>query len=158
MYPVKARQATPALVFLLFGLLLLACQAAPARLTQSRQGLQGRVLLRSGNHMPGPGRTMPSDQPVSREIQVYALTHVSQLTPSGSFYSQIQTKQVAKIVSGPDGTFRLLLPPGKYSLFVQEAQGLFANRFDGEGHVFPVEVKPGQMAPVEIIIDYNASY
>lgn len=158
MHPVKARQAAPALVFLLFGLLLLACQAPPAREAQVRQGLQGRVLLRSGNHMPGPGRLMPPDQPVSREIRVYALTHVSQVTAAGSFYSQIQTKQVTKIVSGPDGAFRLPLPPGKYSLFVQEAPGLFANRFDGEGHICPVEVKPGQVTPVEIVIDYNASY
>ncbi|MGV3641953.1 MAG: carboxypeptidase regulatory-like domain-containing protein [Adhaeribacter sp.] len=153
----KASRLLPALLCLLLAVLLPACQAA-SQVPQARQGIQGRVLLRSGNHMPGPGRSLPPDQPASREIHVYALTHVSQVRAAGSFYSQIQTKQVAKFVSGPDGAFRLALPPGKYSLFVREAAGLFANRFDGEGHLFPVEVLPGQLTPVEIVIDYNASY
>jgi len=153
----KKASLPPLALLCLLMALLPACQAS-SRPGQALQGIQGRVLLRSGNHLPGPGRSLPADQPVSREIHVYALTHLSQVKAAGSFYSQIQTKQVAKVVSAPDGTFRLALPPGKYSVFVQEAPGLFANRFDGQGHIFPVEVKPGQAAALEIIIDYNASY
>jgi hypothetical protein len=145
------------LLWVLSGLLWGAC--VPAAGQALTQGIQGTVLLRTGNHMPGPGKSVPPAQaPAIREIRVYFLTHVSQVKTIGSFYSQIQTKLVAKVVSGRDGTFRLFLPPGKYSLLSQETQGLFANRRDGENNIFPVEVKAGQVTPVEFIIDYNASY
>jgi hypothetical protein len=150
------------LLSVLFGFLLLACSPLQGRLPQSgtiRQGIAGKVVVRTGNHMPGPGKIIPPPaSPAAREILVYPLTNSFQVQTSGSFYTQIQTKLVAKIVSRPDGTVRLFLPPGKYSLFSQEKEGLFANRLDGENNIFPVEVKAGQLTAVEFIIDYHASY
>jgi hypothetical protein len=147
------------LLSVLLGFLVLTCSSAATRVPQHRQGIQGKVVLRTGNHMPGPGKRLPPPtQAAIREIQVYPLTNLSQVTANGSFYTHIQTKQVAKVVSGPDGRFRLFLPPGKYSLLSKEAEGLFANRFDGQNNIFPVEVKAGQLTEVEFIIDYNASY
>lgn len=147
------------LLSVLLGFLVLTCSSTATRGPQHQQGIQGKVVLRTGDHMPGPGKRLPPpSQAAIREIQVYPLTNLSQVTTKGTFYTQIQTKLVAKVVSGPDGSFRLLLPPGKYSLLSKEAGGLFANRFDGENNIFPVEVKTGQLTPVEFIIDYNASY
>jgi hypothetical protein len=149
------------LLSLLMSLLLLAPKGPQEEPPQQvlRQGIQGSVLLRTGNHMPGPGKSFsPPRNPVAREIQVYPLTNLSQVKTRGSFFIQLPTKPVASVKSGQDGTFRLFLPPGKYSLLSKEAQGLFANRFDGENNIFPVEVKPGQVTPVEFIIDYKASY
>lgn len=143
--------------------LLLLAGCSPVQLVAQenalRQGIQGRVVVLTGNHMPGPGKKRPpAAAGAIREIAVYPLTHLSQVKITGPFYAGIQTKQVAKVVSGPDGTFRVLLKPGTYSLFSQEPGGLFANRLDGTGYIFPVEVKAGQLTPVEFVIDYNASY
>lgn len=147
------------LLSVLMGFMVLTCSTAASRVPQIRQGIQGIVVLRTGNHMPGPGKRLPPpSQPAVREIQVYPLTNLSQVTTNGSFYTHIQTKPVAKVVSRPDGTFRLSLPPGRYSLLAKETGGLFANRLDGENNIFPVEVMAGQLTQVEFIIDYNASY
>jgi hypothetical protein len=149
------------LLSLLFGCLLLTGSSQQPGLPQKalRQGIQGTVVLRTGNHMPGPGkRFSPPQHPVAREILVYPLTNLSRVKTQGPFFIPLSSKPVARVRSGQDGSFRLFLPPGKYSLLSKEAEGLFANRFDGDNNIFPVEVKPGQVTPVEFIIDYKASY
>lgn len=127
------------------------------RLPPHPQGIQEKAVRRTGNHMPGK-QIPPSSQPSVRQIHVYPPTLLSQVTANGSFYTQIQTKLVAKVVSGRGGTFRLALPPGRSTLLAKETDGLFASRLGGENNIFAVEVKAGRLTQEEFIMDYNASY
>lgn len=127
---------------------------------QSAQGIRGTVVLKSGNQMPGPGRTPPAGKPVRREIFVYEPTKMAQMTTrTDGFYEAVQTKLVKRGRSDAKGRFRISLPPGQYSVLVKEPEkGLFANVFDGEMHAFPVEVKPGRFTTVSLEINYAAAY
>jgi hypothetical protein len=125
------------------------------------QGIEGNILFREGNWMPGPD--MNPEQKgsgVQRDVYIYELTKMSQTTPNEErvFFSDIKTKFIKKITSSPDGCFKVSLPVGRYSLFVVEEGKLYANRFDGEMHIFPVLVEEGNLTHVQFIIDHKATY
>lgn len=127
---------------------------------QSAQGIRGTVVFKSGNQMPGAGRTPPAGKPVRRELFVYEPTTMAQMkTRADGFYEAVQTNLVKRAWSDKQGRFRISLPPGQYSVLVKEpGKGLFANVFDGEMHAFPVEVKPGRFTTVSLEITYAAAY
>lgn len=124
------------------------------------QGIAGKVLWESGNQMPSPDAPQRSGRRgVQRIVYVYELTNASQATAQdGVFYTDIKTKLVAQVETDAEGNFTLPLQPGNYSLFTKEDKGLYANLFDGENNIFPVEVKEGQVTTVEFLINYNATY
>lgn len=128
-----------------------------------QQGILGTVVVREGNLMPGPDqknkpKSRKKNKVPPRELLIYELTNLSQVKANGGFYADFKTKPVAKAVAGADGIFQVYLKPGRYSVFSQEPQGLYANQLDGNGNIFPVEVVAGRLTLVEFIIDYNASY
>ena len=41
---------------------------------------------------------------------------------------------------------------------VSEGGGLYANLFDGENNIYPVEVQEDQVTHIEFLINYEASY
>ncbi|GIV39704.1 MAG: hypothetical protein KatS3mg033_1504 [Thermonema sp.] len=123
-----------------------------------KEGIAGQVLWREGNWMPAPNAPERKAQGIEREVYVYELTTDAQTEKNGSFYTAIHSKPVAKTRSDANGCFEIALPPGRYSLFVKEKEGWFANRFDGEGHIQPVEVKAGELSRVDLVVDYKAAY
>jgi len=128
--------------------------------TPIEQGITGKVLWVSGNQMPSPDAPQSSGKRgIQRTIYVYELTNASQATTTdGVFHTNIQTKLVTQVETDANGNFAVSLPPGKYSLFTKEEKGLYANLFDGEMNIFPVEVQRGQVTNVEFLINYKASY
>ena len=148
---------------LLISLVFLSVAGTRQQAPAVSQGILGTVTVREGNLMPGPNRKKQpkatTQEKVSpREIYVYELTNLQQVSAKGPFYSNIKSKMVAKVTSGADGLFRVSLPPGKYSVFSKEPEGLFANRLDGEGNIYPVVVAENRLTLIDFIIDYNASY
>lgn len=127
---------------------------------QAQQGIRGTVVFKSGNLMPGPGRTPPAGKPVRRELFVYEPTKMAQMkTRADGFYEAVQTRLIKRAWSDQQGRFRITLPPGQYSVLVKEPEkGLFANVFDGEMNAFPVEVKAGRFTTVSLEINYAAAY
>lgn len=123
-----------------------------------KQGLQGQVFWVSGNQMPGPDAVLSPNQGAVREILVYEITNISDATQVGPFFRDIKSKLVATGQSKPDGTFKIKLPVGIYSVFTKEKNGLYANLFDGKGFINPVTIKEGQYAWRTITIDYEAAY
>ncbi|HEY4652048.1 MAG TPA: carboxypeptidase regulatory-like domain-containing protein [Pontibacter sp.] len=125
-----------------------------------KQGITGRILWESGNRMPSPDAPPASGKRgVQRTVYVYELTNASQATTqNGVFHTNIQTNLVSQVVTDANGYFAVALVPGKYSLFTKEEQGLYANLFDGEMNIFPVEVKEGELTTIEFLINYRASY
>ncbi|MES2388092.1 MAG: carboxypeptidase regulatory-like domain-containing protein [Bacteroidota bacterium] len=127
-----------------------------------QQGFEGSVKEVSGNMMPGPGVIRHSGTGLETDVYIFELTKAETLEKTGAdsrFYKMPKTKLIAKGKSDKDGCFRVALPAGRYSVFVNvPGNGLFANRFDGENNVFPCEVLPDALAPVEIKVDYKAAY
>ena len=138
-------------------ILFLLVLSSFAALSQ-KQGLRGQVFWVSGNQMPGPEALLSPNQGATREILIYELTSFKDVTQVGPFFRDVKTRMVAIIQSKPDGTFKIKLPAGTYSVFTKEKNGLYANLFDEKNNINPVRVKDGQYAWRTITIDYDAAY
>jgi hypothetical protein len=123
-----------------------------------KQGLYGQVFWVSGNQMPGPESILSPNQGTSREILIYEITSIRDVTQVGPFFRDVKTKLVATIQSKTDGSFKVKLLPGAYSIFTKEKNGLYANLFDEKNNINPVVVRPGQYAWKTITVDYDAAY
>jgi len=110
--------------------------------------------------MPSPDApASPGKRGVQRTLYIYELTNATQVsTTDGVFHTNIPTKLVKRVVTDADGHFAVRLKPGRYSLFTKEEEGLYANLFDGENNIFPVEVKEGEVIEVEFLINHKAAY
>lgn len=123
-----------------------------------KQGICGTVRWIEGNQMPGPGAERSPGKGVAREILVYEVTTMTQVKQENGFYTTVPTRLVARTRSNKKGEYRLKLPPGRYSVFVKETEGLWANLFDGSGAINPVEVQEGDFTVFHIQINYRAAY
>lgn len=123
-----------------------------------KQGIRGQVFWLSGNQMPGPGKALSPQQGAIREIHIYNAASMKDNPSPNGFFSSISSVFVTSVVSEKDGTFKVRLEPGRYSVFVKEQNGLFANLFDGEGCINCVIVKPKEFAWITITVDYEAAY
>lgn len=108
--------------------------------------------------MPGPGRTISAGQPVKRDILIYKLTNISEAKQNGAYFYAIKTALVAKTSSNEKGKFKIALPVGEYSVFVQEKEGLYANYFNGKGSINPIEVLPDSLTHKNITISNKATF
>lgn len=144
-------------VFCLFGLVWLL----PAEnMKCSHSGIRGTVYLVTGNQMPSPGEPKPAPRGIKTTLYIYELTNMSQVvrTETSAFYSTIASKPVKQVETGEDGSFKVKLPPGRYSLFVKKGELFYSNIFDGENNIHPVTVVKGEYAKDEFRVDYNAVY
>lgn len=123
-----------------------------------KAGIAGQVFWVSGDQMPGPGKTTSPQQGISREIIVYEKVTTDNVEQRGQFIPEINKEPVAKIWSKPDGSFKIKIVPGEYSVFTREPAGLFANTIDQKGCINCVVVKPREFTWVTITVDYEAAY
>ncbi|MGA0556113.1 hypothetical protein ACO2Q8_05645 [Larkinella sp. VNQ87] len=146
------------LISWLYGLVfVIACKSSENQ--KLAQGICGTVIFKSGNHMPGPDRPQPKGQPVVREVLIYELTKMNQTEPGeDGFYANVKTRLVKKVKSGKDGQFCVSLPPGDYSVFVQEEKGLYANLSDGQNNIYPVKVEKNRRSTITFEISYQAVF
>ena len=140
------------MVFLISLLFFAPCAKA------QRQGIRGQVFWLSGNQMPGPDKTRSPQQGIIREIFIYNATTQSDAIYRDGFFADIKTCFVTKVVSNSDGLFSVNLPEGRYSLFVKEQNGLFANTFDVNGCISCVSVSRKKYSWISIVVDYQAAY
>jgi hypothetical protein len=131
--------------------------------TDMDQGIEGQLYWVEGNRMPmvheeGEKPEESEPQTVQRKIRIYELTRMDQAQQRDGLFDDIPTELVAEAESDESGAFKIGLPPGRYSVFTVEEDGLFANIFDSEMNIQPVEVKEGEWAEMEIKIDYKAFY
>lgn len=124
---------------------------------QMDQGIKGKVLWLEGNFMPGPGMNKEGE-PVAKELYIYPLINTSEIKKTGHFYEVPDQEPVKIVESDKNGTFKVGLAPGSYSLFTMEEKGLYASLQDGEGNIHPVDVKEGEYTEVTFKVDYKAVY
>ena len=142
---------------------LFLCSCVAMQHKDGGQGIIGEVRWIEGNLMPSIGDTSYASRaegvPIEREIYVYKATQLKDVEKSrGSFYTSIHTQLIKKVKSKKDGSFRVLLPSGKYSLFIVEEEGFFANTFDGDNYINPVTVQPNNFTEIKIRVNYKAFY
>jgi hypothetical protein len=138
-------------------LILLMAISSFSGFTQ-KQGICGRILWLAGNQMPGPNAKPTPALGIQREIHVYELTSIKDTEQEEVFFKNIRTKLVLKTLSQPDGSFKIKLPAGKYTVFVKEPRGLFANQFDQESMINPVLVQEKRFSVIDITVNYQAAY
>jgi hypothetical protein len=140
--------------FLTFLLLLIICSTVLSQ----QQGICGKVVWLEGNQMPGPGAKPTKPAGIVREVYIYEAVTTQQCTEENGFYKNIKTPLVAKVKSRKDGSFKVKLKPGIYSVFVKEQEGLWANLFDGEGRINPITVSDKNWTTIVFEVNYKAAF
>ncbi|MCK5467242.1 MAG: carboxypeptidase regulatory-like domain-containing protein [Cyclobacteriaceae bacterium] len=149
------------LIFLLSILFLLGC--INQKHNSGKQGIIGEVRWIEGNLMPAIGDTTYIERakgiPIERDIYIFkAVKQQDALSAGGTFYKSINGELVYRLKSRKDGTFKVKLPPGRYSIFVMEKDGYFANIFDGDNYINPVTVQANKFTAIQIQVNYKAFY
>lgn len=139
---------------------LICCAGIKNGQSTIQEGISGRVMWLSGNVMPSPDKpAVHKPVPVSRVVCIYEQTPLTAAEGEAPLFKKINRKLIARVKADKKGYFQCTLPAGRYSVFTVEPDGrLFANLFDGDGHIHVVEVKSGAVASIEIQINYNAFY
>lgn len=84
------------------------------------EGVAGTVTEKSGNCMPPVGPEC-KEYPVIRLVHIYDLTSGSQVQKDGKQQIiRVNTRKIATISTDHEGFFQYRLPPGSYSLFVED--------------------------------------
>lgn len=142
-------------------LTIFACKTAHKSQTgQITQGISGVITELRGNQMPMKGAPENKPKPVSATLLVYEPTNLSQVQriETSPLYTSINTKMVASVLSDSTGAFNVALPPGTYSLFVQQGKFFFANSFDSQNNIQLVTVEANKVTNFNITINSRATY
>lgn len=125
-----------------------------------KSGIEGTVVKISGNQMPSPDRPPSIPKGIKATVFVYELTNMSQVVRQGQSagYTSISTKLIQKVETKENGSFKVRLPPGKYSLFIKTDNGFYSNSFDAANNIQPVEVVKKKMSKIELRLDNTAVY
>ena len=125
-----------------------------------KQGVTGIITEVYGNQMPSPGMPLPQPRPIKTTVYIYTLTHISETRQQGlePFFSKINTRFIDSVVTDTGGYFRKELPVGKYSLFLKVNGLFFANSYDIENNIQPVEIEARKWTEVKISLNHKAVY
>ena len=109
--------------------------------------------------MPSPDETRPGKIPVSTTVYIYALTNIkdTRYREPGKYLS-IATPLITTVTTDSSGYFKIQLPPGQYSVFVKVDGLLYATLQDGDGNIFPVEIKKRKTTATEFTIRHKAYF
>jgi hypothetical protein len=145
---------------LILGALCLVSFRSNYEVACRRSGITGHVVVESGNRMPDPDNPVSSPKGIKTKLYIYELTNISQVSRQGmsAFYTQVPTRLVKEIETDEDGSFRVKLKPGRYSLFVKKDELFYSSVFDGQNNIHPVEVKKGKMTEEVFKVNFNAVY
>lgn len=147
-----------------FGILTIyACSSAKkTKNKEIKQGISGVIAELKGNQMPMKGAPPNEPKPIpAATVLIYEPTNLSEVTKSQIspiLYTSINTKLVASVQSDSTGKFSVALPPGTYSLFVQQGKLFFANLFDSQNNIQLVTVEADKVTQFNITINSGATY
>lgn len=129
----------------------------PACCYQDSSGIEGGVYSVSGNQMPSPDRPSGAHHGtgIPSTIYIFELTNISQVVRQGQspYYSGINTQLVKQADTDGKGNFKVLLPPGHYSVLTKKGNLFYASRMDEKNNIAPVEVLPGKMTKLECRVE-----
>lgn len=107
------------------------------------QGVVVKINIRQGNFTTdgniGTAGRIFSD---STKGYIYQLTGIPEVEYKGDFLTTINSDFVVKFVTDEQGKFKIQLPPGQYSLFIEYQQQSYSElvAFQNDFYFFPFEV------------------
>src|SRR5690606_1142282 len=130
-------------------LLILACSFSCKTSKKEGQGIQGQVFWLEGNQMPqitddGKAASRLGKVGLQRTVRIHELTHINKARSWVGLLDDIETALVAKIETDESGNMSISRPPGKYSILTVEEDVYFANIFDQDSYIYPLEVREGE--------------
>lgn len=123
-------------------------------------GITGRVEVWEGNFMPpiAPERRNNQIKPgAGRRVRVHQPVKVEGGLADAK-RAQISTPLVAEVMTDSAGYFAISIPPGTYSIFVEENGGWYYNGWNEQGIQGAVTVEEGRTSEVVIKISTKATY
>lgn len=129
----------------------LGCICTFALSCSAQKNLQATGTLRgitgeySGNCMPSPGMEPCKPAPIS--TTVFITSSAEQFDPSNL---------IAEVTSDASGRFEVSLKPGKYSLFLKDAEEVVCDSWEcpGECYCSPIEIIAGQITQIQLNLDH----
>lgn len=122
------------------------------------QGYAGTLILKEGNCMPMVGVGLPGNTcrsyPVKRTIRIYDYTLQEETEGDGPFFTLVNALLRERVTTDHEGFFQVELPPGNYSVFIEEAGKLYANLWDGQGGIHPITVAADSIGYEQLTLDY----
>jgi hypothetical protein len=142
-----------AIVFVLLSAGLFSCSSAKVLVL-------GKVQLVMGNQMPSPDLANEEPGGFSTTVYFFEPTLVNMGLPSGEqgLFMMTDKKLVAKVLAEKDGSFKLKLKPGKYSVLLGKDGQYYSNISDLEGLINPIEINKNSKKPLVLKADWGAIY
>jgi hypothetical protein len=124
------------------------------------QGISGFVLEEKGNQMPMKGAPKKITKGYHGTIYFFEPTKIAEtITGSSSYtYIAIHTHQITSVETDSSGHYSVDLPVGKYSIFIKQGLGYYANTYDQFNNIALFEVFPATYTIANLIINNAATY
>jgi len=124
--------------------------------TDINQGIYGEVTLITGNCMPSPASEDNNDceySSVSRKIYIRETATTENMNMT---YLDTETTLVKTTESDNNGQYQVELPPGNYSVFVEDKGKEYCKRITGDGEACPITIEENKTKEYDIEIDHAA--
>lgn len=120
-----------------------------------KQGIKGQVFRSPDQSPTKPSSTLAEPQfGLVCKVEIYKPTDSSQVTPvATSVYDSIRSEWVTETQTKADGSFKVKLPPGNYSVFVKVTNGLYSDQTDREGHIGLVKVPQRTWSWLPVVVE-----
>jgi hypothetical protein len=142
-----------AIVFVLLSAALFSCSSVKVLVA-------GKVQRIMGNQMPSPDLANEEPGGFSTTVYFFEPTLVNMGLPTGEqgVFMMTDKKLVAKVLAEKDGSFKLKLKPGKYSVLLGKDGQYYSNISDLEGLINPIEINKSNKKPLVLKADWGAIY
>ncbi|MEB3311093.1 MAG: hypothetical protein VKJ02_12735 [Snowella sp.] len=129
-------------------------------LSQSKQGIAGKVLRLKGNQMPTIDSSVKRNSPEFIRTSVWIFT--GRIPASNIRWPIVKAQKhpslLRQIHSNKNGEFFVELPSGEYTLFPQYDADLYLNAFLADGSYATVYVEKDKVSTVELVNTENAFF
>ncbi|MBU1935920.1 hypothetical protein KKG05_00845 [bacterium] len=124
------------------------------------QGVAGKVEIYEGNFMPTigqppGGKVTPAARRRVRVHEPFNALEAGQMTARRD---TVPTPLVAETITDSIGEFRMMLPVGKFSIFVEEDSGWYFNVWDGQGFQGLITIDTNEVKDMNIRITTKAVF
>ena len=156
------RSALICVFFITVSLLAMGRREAPrsAEPARQEQGVAGKVEIYEGNFMPTIG-TRPGGKvtpAARRRVRIHEPFNALEAGEMTALRDTVPTPLVAETITDSIGEFRIMLPVGKFSIFVEEDSGWYFNAWNGQGFQGLFEVDTNEVKEMNIRITRKAVF
>jgi len=134
--------------------------AADDKTKSVKTGIVGRVEVWEGNFMPmvDPERRNNQIKPgAGRRVRVHEPLKMNGGLAE-AMRAEVPTPVIAEVMADSAGRFSVAVPPGTYSIFVEENGGWYANVWNELGIQGAVTVEEGKLTEILIKITTKATF